>query len=185
MVKRSIHPKLREPSCHNCPSHLRYEGNFAIKKSGLTMRPGERFCVFGKKARRFQKRDPVTRVPSWCPKRLKTRKARIYGFKDAGDWLLHERLCRDLGKNISPEGHHYAVERELDTELTAKEFLERSVSEPDAALLDGVTLTRYQVLEIDDGLLPAYFYKTEHGYVYEPFFNAKAAVPLTTRKKEM
>ena len=70
-------------------------------------------------------------------------------------------------------------------ELTAKEFWERSLSETDAALLDGVTLTQYQVLEIDDGLQPAYFYKTGHGYAYEPFFNAKAALPLTTRKNEL
>lgn len=185
MSKTSNRPKLREPSCHNCPSHFRYEGNFAIKKSGLTMHPGERFCTFQKKVRRFQKRDPVVRVPSWCPKRLEKRKLRIYGFKDAESWLLHERLCHDLGKDLSPEGRHYIVEQEMDTELTAKEFWERSLSETDAALLDGVTLTQYQVLEIDDGLQPAYFYKTGHGYAYEPFFNAKAALPLTTRKNEL
>lgn len=177
--------KLREPTCYGCPSRLLYEGNFPVKKQGINMKPGESYCTYERKARRFMKRDPVTRVPAWCPKRLTRRKMRIYGFKDVGEWLLHERLCCDLGRDLSPEGRHYAVEQEMDTDLTAKEFLERSVSETDAQLLSGVTLSKYQVLEIDDGLQPVFFYKTAHGYVYEPFFNAKAAEPLTTRKDEL
>lgn len=176
--------ELREPSCYNCSSRFLYEGKFPMKKSGIMMHPGERFCMFEKRPRRFKKQDPVLRVPAWCPKRLEQRKLRIYGFKSTDEWMLHDRLCRDLGLCISPEGHRYAVEQELDTELTAKEFLERSANETDAELLGGITLSRYQVLEIDDGLQPAFFYKTEYGYTCEPFFNAKAAVPLPVEKEK-
>lgn len=168
--------KLREPTCHNCPYRFSYEGRLPMKKYGVNMRPYEVFCTFEKRARRFQKRDPQIRVPQWCPKRLKPRRLRVYGFQDAEMWLLHERLCRELGRELSPEGRHYVMEHEADTALTAKEFLARSSVESDAELLDGVTLSQYQVLEIDDGLQPAFFYKTENGYRYEPFFNAEAAM---------
>lgn len=176
--------KLREPTCHQCPHRFLYEGRLPMKKYGINMKPYEVFCTFEKRARRFQKRDPQVRVPQWCPKRLKTRKLRVYGFQDAGMWLLHERLCRDLGKDLSPEGRHYAVEHEADTDLTAKEFLERSSIESDTELLGGVTVAVHQVVEIDDGLRPAFFYKTENGYRYEPYFNAAAAQKPSPRKRE-
>lgn len=43
--------------------------------------------------------------------------------------------------------------------MTARDFLERSRYETDAELLGGVTAARYQVVEIEDGLMPAFFYK--------------------------
>ena len=170
--------KPQEPSCHDCPNHLLFSGSDPIKKMGVTMHFGVRFCTYGKRARRFRKSDPKVRVPVWCPRRLKQRRLRIYGFRDPASWMLHERVCRDLGKDISPEGRHYAVEHEKDTELTAKEFLERSVNETDAELLGGIMLMRYQVLEFDDGLKPVFLYKTESGYRYEPYFPVKAAKPF-------
>ena len=66
------------------------------------MRLGDVFCVFGKKARRFKKSDPKLKVPQWCPRRLPMRKLRIYDFQDARARLLHERLCWDLGRDVTP-----------------------------------------------------------------------------------
>ena len=79
------------------------------------------------------------------------RKLRIYDFQDARARLLHERLCWDLGRDVTPGGYQYAVEHEADTDLTARDFLERSRYETDAELLGGVTAARYQVVEIEDG----------------------------------
>lgn len=59
--------------------------------------------------------------------------------------------------------------------LTAKEFLDRSRYESDAELLGGMTAAKHQVVEIDDGLMPAFFYKTEKGWRYEPYFDAASA----------
>ena len=176
--------KLRDPTCHNCPHWVHYGGDFPMKKYGVMMRLGDTFCAFGKRARRFKKSDPKLKVPQWCPRRLPRRKLRIYGFRDAGEQLLHERLCWDLGRDLSPDGHKYTVEHEADTDLTAADFLERSPYEPDADLLGGVTVTRYQVVELDDGLRPAFFYKTEKGWRYEPYFDASSAQKHSTRKKK-
>ena len=140
--------KLREPSCYQCQHRYCYEGHLPMKKQGVNMKFGDVFCTFGKRARRFRKRDPQLKVPQWCPRRLVMRKLRIY----------------------PPEGRHYVLEQEKDTTLTAREFLSRTGSETDGELLDGVTLAVHQVLEIDDGLQPVFFYKTKEGYRYEPFF---------------
>lgn len=167
--------KLREPTCYNCPHRVHYGGDVPMKKYGVMMRLGDVFCVFGKKARRFKRSDPKLKVPQWCPRRLPLRKLRIYDFQDAGARLLHERLCWDLGRDLAPGGYQYAVTHEADTDLTAEEFLERSRYETDAELLGGMTAARYQVVEIDDGLLPAFFYKADEGWRYEPYFDAASA----------
>lgn len=87
---------------------------------------------------------------------------------------MHEELCHALNREISPEGHRYAVEADLTTDLTPKEFLERSAVEPEMNFL-GVDVRIHSVVEIDDGLVPVYLYKTAEGYRNEPFFNSKLA----------
>lgn len=81
-------------------------------------------------------------------------------------------------------GYQYAVEHEADTDLTARDFLERSRYETDAELLGGVTAARYQVVEIEDGLMPAFFYKAAKGWRYEPYFDASSAQKRSAHKKE-
>lgn len=166
--------KLREPTCYGCPHDLHYDRSDPTKQFGVTMHLGERFCTCGKRAWRFRRGDPKSKVPAWCPKRKEPRELRIYAFKDPESWLLHEQLCQSLGEKMGPEGHRYAVSRELTTQLSAKTFLERCELETDADLL-GTAVELHHVVEIDDGLLPAYFYKTTDGYRYEPFFDAARA----------
>ena len=164
----------KTPTCYECPYNLFFTENFAKKQMGLTMHPGERFCTAEKKAKRFRKSDPKRATPSWCPKQKSPRELRIYGFKDTNSWMLHEEFCRQIGERFTPEAHRYAVVQELHTELSAKEFLERVEMEPDTALL-GTLVHRHYVVEIDDGLKPAFFYKTASGYRYEPFFDGNRA----------
>lgn len=100
---------LRKETCYECEKHLRYMESNPIKQMGVTMHMGERFCTSGKRARKFKRNDPKVYVPSWCPKRKIPSELRVYCFKSTVDWMLHERLCYDLGKEISPEAHRYAV----------------------------------------------------------------------------
>jgi hypothetical protein len=46
--------------------------------------------------------------------------------------------------------------------------------EPSQELLH-VPVNQYDVVEIDDGIQPVFFFKTGHGYKLAPFFNATAA----------
>ena len=166
--------KLRLPTCMGCDGHLFYSERYAKKQNGVLMKPGERYCVYGKRARRFAKSDPKNYPPSWCPKRKTPSEVRVYGFKSSCDWILHERLCSDLHKEILPEAHRYAVEYELSADLTPKQFWDAVQEEPLSSVLPVSVLTHW-VIEIDDGLYPTFFYKTSKGFQIVGFFNAAVA----------
>ena len=69
---------LRKPTCADCPHNLQYMERLPIKKKSVTMHLGERFCVAGKRARKFKRSDPKTYVPSWCPRLKAPCELRIY-----------------------------------------------------------------------------------------------------------
>ena len=49
---------LRKVTCSECKSHLHYMENMSVKKNGVTMHFGDRFCMGGKKPRKFGRGDP-------------------------------------------------------------------------------------------------------------------------------
>lgn len=148
--------------------------NMSVKKNGVTMHFGDRFCMGGKKPRKFGRGDPKIYVPTWCPKRKVPSELRIYGFKSVEQWMLHHDMCEQLGTDISPSAFRYAVAYELHTPLTPREFAKRCNEEPDAETL-GVAVHRHYVVEIDDGIKPEFFYKTQNGYVLLGLFDAATA----------
>lgn len=165
---------LRKATCSECKSHLHYMENMSVKKNGVTMHFGDRFCMGGKKPRKFGRGDPKIYVPTWCPKRKVPSELRIYGFKSVEQWMLHHDMCEQLDTDISPSAFRYAVAYELHTPLTPREFAKRCNEEPDAETL-GVAVHRHYVVEIDDGIKPEFFYKTQNGYVLLGLFDAATA----------
>lgn len=115
---------LRKPTCSDCPHNLQYMESLPIKKKGVTMHLGERFCVAGKRARKFKRSDPKTYVPSWCPRLKAPCELRIYGFKNQREWRMHRSMCAYLGEDISPSAFRYAVRYEGHTDLAPYEFFE-------------------------------------------------------------
>jgi len=134
-----------------------------MKVKGVTMHLGERFCTGGKRARRFSGRDPKFKTPQWCPKRKSPCEVRIYDFCDSTAWYLHERICTELGKDVSPSGRHYKIAMTGQTKLSPKEFSERCETESVADLIGG-TVPLHGVVEIDDGIKPVFFYKTQSSF---------------------
>lgn len=165
---------VRKNTCSECKSHFHYMEPFSVKQKGVMMRFGDRFCMGGKKPRRFGRGDPKLHVPTWCPKRKDPCELRVYGFKNTDEWMMHDCLCASLGRDILPEGRRYAVMFELHTKLSPREFAERCNDEPDAETL-GVAVHRHYVVEIDDGIKPTFFYKTENGYQLLAMFDAVTA----------
>ena len=100
---------LRKVTCSECKSHLHYMENMSVKKNGVTLHFGDRFCMGGKKPRKFGRGDPKIYVPTWCPKRKVPSELRIYGFKSVEQWMLHHDMCEQLGTDISPSAFRYAV----------------------------------------------------------------------------
>ncbi|MFQ6978567.1 MAG: hypothetical protein ACLRSD_17655 [Oscillibacter sp.] len=165
---------LRKPTCADCPHNLQYMERLPIKKKGVTMHLGERFCVAGKRARKFKRSDPKTYVPSWCPRLKAPCELRIYGFKNQREWRMHRSMRAYLGEDTSPSAFRYAVRYEGHTDLAPYEFFECCNVKSDDEIL-GAAVQHYDVVEIDDGIKPAFFYKTEHGYELLFSFDAKTA----------
>lgn len=166
--------KLYQPMCVSCPHNLSYRDAVPQKKFGVMMHCGEQFCTGGKRARRFKKRDPQSRAPEWCPKRKNPCELRIYTLKDEDERVLHSMLSQDMGHAISPAAHRYALRFEGTIPLTPHEFWRRCGREPMDKLLPAV-MELYEVLEIDDGLKPVFFYKDWSDLRLEHSFDAGQA----------
>lgn len=162
------------PTCRDCPFNYLFAENMPRKQNGVLMKPGERYCLGKKKAIRFRAKGPKKYPPAWCPKRKSPCEVRVYGFKSVRDWYFHNRLCLDLGKDILPEASRYYVEQESKTELTPRRFWE-ALEEKSLSELLPVTVSKYEVIEIDDGLKPVCFYKTENNLVIAPHFDTARA----------
>ena len=108
-------------------------------------------------------------------------------------------MCAYLGEDTSPSAFRYAVRYEGHTDLAPYEFFiaehcincsfapfilagrgfdslffEFCNEKSDDEIL-GAAVQHYDVVEIDDGIKPAFFYKTEHGYELLFSFDAKTA----------
>ena len=173
--------KLLLPTCAGCECFLLFDGRLLQKRNGALLRPGNRYCLGGKKAIPFKSGDPKKYPPAWCPKRKVPCEVRVYGFKSTRDWYLHNRLRSDLGKEALPEAFRYCLEGEFTTELTPKQFWEKRKEKSLSELLP-VTVFDHWVIEIDDGLKPVCFYKTEKGLEIVPYFDTARA--RANRKEE-
>lgn len=165
---------LRQPSCVGCPYNYYYHDPIPKPQQGITMHLGERFCTGGKKAHRFKKSDPKRGVPSWCPKRKNPCEVRIYIFKSANDRLMHLYLSEDPNNPLYPSAHRCAIAAGTTIGLTPQVFWERCQSEPPASLM-GRNIPFYSIVEIDDGLMPVFFYLTPEGVKIMHHFDAARA----------
>ena len=154
-----------EENCWNCQFYQKV-GSLASET---------RYChgFKRKKARRFRSSDPLIKAPKWCPRRISPPICRIYGFKDERSEYIERLFHRDYGKDkyASPSLQHYAPRKEISLGLTAKRFYDEvqnhplhEVLPPDADVKDG------EIIEIDDGLKPYYFYVQSFGIVIPLMF---------------
>lgn len=161
--------KIRVPGCTACEFNYSHSG-LPQKKYGVMLHAAERYCIGGKRARMFKRRDPTTKAPDWCPKRINPHKVRIFGLKSDFEWFLVESMRVELGTEPAPVAHRYMMIAETTTELSAKAFWVECSYDAGPKLL-GVEVPRHGIVEINDGLLPAYFYHCDGGYRYEPYFS--------------
>lgn len=128
---------------------------------------GTYYCMkVGKTGRRFRKGDPKTKPPQWCPRRLPSPVCRIYGLK-APFYEALERESREAFdvkhmKYYFPMWHRYQLRCETDLHMAARPFYEAVQEEPLEAILH-TELTPGEIIEIDDGIKPYFF------YCYDPY----------------
>ena len=143
-----------EPSCRQeCP-HFKSVGTllnetcYCMKKS--------------KKGKRFGKRDLKREPPAWCPRRLAKPRCRIYGFKDE----FQEYMDRETRQQFDPEGNpyyfpmasRYQLTCEFPLGMTAPSFYREAKEKYIGGILDGHLAGDGEIVEIDDGLRPYFFY---------------------------
>ena len=156
---------LRKPTCADCPHNLQYMESLPIKKKGVTMHLGERFCVAGKRARKFKCSDPKTYVPSWCPRLKAPCELRIYGLKNQREWRMHRSMCAYLGEDTSYDIKNQAILDRLKG-VPKEQRTARFVCAIAAVLPDGKTLVTRETIEGYIGECPA----GENGFGYDPIF---------------
>lgn len=166
MVKACTFPV---PGCASCPHHqitggiTRYCGGFKRRKP-----------------KRFKSSDPKFKAPKWCPRRLTPPTCRVYGLKDeCSEYMeLMRRMDFDLGRSkiISPSASHYTFRTELPLGKTAKQFFESSQDESLCDILPE-SVSSGEIIEIDDGLQPYYFYVLDSGTIIPlPYFQLTRGV---------
>lgn len=151
------------PGCSSCSCHQEI--------GGLT-----RYCGGFKrrKPKRFRSSDPKSKAPKWCPRRISPPACRVYGFADeCAEYMeLLWRMEYEVGRSkvLSPSPGHYRFRAELALGMTAKQFFDSTQEEP----LNGILKEKVddgEIIEIDDGLQPYYFYILDYATVMPlPYF---------------
>lgn len=151
-----IKKKVCKPRCTGRECYHNYNGLVPQKIKGIFLKPGCRYCTGGKRTRQFKGRDPKTYVPSWCPLQNSPPILRIYHYKNSQTALLRLLLDRDNVEH-NPSEYQYAMRYEGVSKLTARE-LESWESSGTLEQLLGTPVTAEEIIEIDDGLTPYFFY---------------------------
>lgn len=139
-----------------------------------------------RKPKRFKRSDPKYKPPKWCPRRISPPVCRIYGFADRDSELIHWMLndkdvwsC-EKASHISVNERHYRLRLEVSLGMTAKQFYDATQAEPLSDIFSncGAQVERCEIIEIDDGLKPYYFYCLD-GFTVVPlvFFDRSQVKP--------
>lgn len=152
MIERKVH----KPHCYDCPFLMRYNDSVPKKVKGAFLKYGYRYCTCGKRIREFKPRDPKVYIPSWCPRKKSPAELRIYCYKNDNVWFLQFLLGAE-GISQGPLESDYAVRYEGHTELSASAFHEMTDERSPSDVL-GIKVHDKEVIEINDGIVPYYFY---------------------------
>lgn len=167
-------PAPREYTCRSCPERYCHEIYASQKLKGLMMRFGESYCTLPKRAKHLKSNELSRRAPEWCPKRKTPNVLRIYYYRSPEVCALDNVLYHDAAFSPWPTASRYAVAYEGTTKFTPREFWLKLLTQKDVELLERVVEVK-SVVEIDDGLAPCFFFKTEEGYTRCQCFDADRA----------
>ena len=171
-MKRESAPQ--EYTYWDCPERYCHALPVPQKLKGLIMRFGECYCPLPKSARQLTDHDLLRCAPVWCPKRKRPNELRIYYYRNPETYMLDNVLHQDMAFTPLPTASRYAVEYEGTTKLTPRKFWLNLTSRKDTEIL-GREVKVKSVVEIDNGLAPCFFFKTEEGYTRCRGFDAERA----------
>ena len=176
------------PTCPGCQYHQVVGGVVS----------GTRYCNgFPKKRKpkRFKRSDPKYKPPKWCPRLISPTVCRIYGFVNSEaaitDWLLNREATAAKSGNEqeayrSVSEYRYKLRCELSLGLTAKQFYAAMLSDVSTCVTSKIrNQVEYgEVIEIDDGLKPYYFYFDTFRVIPLLHFDRSRVQPLDSTPAE-
>lgn len=170
-----------KPSCSTCPAMSRV-GSAGFESNYCT---GFR----GKKQKRLPKTGIMRSTPAWCPKTISPPACRIYGFVDEDTAMLDYMLNRDAvtsNREIAfPSEHRYRLRCTYPLDRTAKQFYEELQETTMLSIFGDFQSAFGEVLEIDDGHKPYYFYYAGDGrFLPAPLFHAEKVKQVKQNKKK-
>lgn len=173
------------PYCPGCQYHQ-------TVGDGITVRT--RYCTgFPKKRRprQFRNSDPKYKPPRWCPRLISPPLCRIYGFADQNSEMMHWMLNRkdisscEQSALVSVNERHYRLRLEISLGMTAKQFYDATQLKSVRDIFPNIEnqLEYGEVIEIDDGLKPYYFYFNGHDVVPHGHFDRSRTQPASSTKE--
>lgn len=119
----------------------------------------DNFCC----ARRRPRKVKSVQTPLWCPRRKSPCELRIYSLINAETKLKNLPFYVEYNVTLNPSPKDYAMAYEGHTTLSPWDFGRRLASDPGSIILDR-EVALCDVVEIDDGIEPVYFYKENDDY---------------------
>ena len=171
-MKRESAPQ--EYTCRNCPERYYHAIPAPQKSKGLMMHFGESYCTLPKRAMQLTDHDLLKCAPVWCPKRKRPNELRIYYYRSPETYMLDNVLHQGFAFTPQPTASRYAMAYEGTSTLSPREFWLKLLTQKDTEMLERVVKVK-SVVEIDDGLAPCFFFKTEEGYTRCLCFDADRA----------
>ena len=148
----------KRTNCETCPYQLESHKEYIDYPVYYCIGKGQ------KNARRLKKKDRGAFPPDWCPRHLEPPKLRIY--TPAGRKHAVDRFDRHTWYSPNPSSLQYTLRMEMDSPVSAYNLYQsvmgllewRSVWLEDFRELVGTEVQDEDVLEVDDGIRPTFFY---------------------------
>ena len=161
-------PKFPTPNCAACPAMK------MIGPAGYETR----YCTgfSGKKQKRLPKTGLKRCVTPWCPKMICPPRCNILGFADDNQAMMEQMMNFDIlakGKDFaSPMEYRYKQRCTVPLNMSAKVFWDEVHITPLTTLFPDTAFIFGEIVGIDDGFKPYYFYYAGDGkFLPAPMFN--------------
>ncbi len=151
--------KIHKFRCVDCADRFTCLDKTPERVAGAALKYGRQYCRGGKKLRMFRPGDPKVYPPAWCPKQKSAAEYRIYSYMNAAV-RYYRRLFKETGSSVSPSGYEYALRAEGNTSMAPAAF-QTALKDQSPSELLGIPVYTDDVIEIDDGLRPFFFFITD------------------------
>lgn len=155
---------VTKPSCSDCEFYQGHYSSLPLKTHGVLLNLGDQYCTGSPQYRIIKGDADCTSVSGGCPKLKAPPELRVYCFKDDSARDLHRSQLQRMGPNLDfPSAYSYALYYQGSSPMTAwilACFLDEGLDIPDLE----APVSIYDVVEIDDGIVPYFFYRSNFGF---------------------